>query len=70
MVELMSAHVDAGVKRPAAAGTGGRPAHRRRMVVGAVESLVHRFRVVETPTGTERFEDELVAMLSGYLRGG
>jgi AcrR family transcriptional regulator len=40
-----------------------------RMVVAAVESLVHRLVAAPVPVDTGRFEDELVAMLSRYLRG-
>ncbi|GAA5159888.1 TetR/AcrR family transcriptional regulator [Pseudonocardia eucalypti] len=41
-----------------------------RMVVGTIESLVHRFfAVAEPPTEVDRFERELVAMLGRYLRG-
>lgn len=58
---LLAAHPEVRVADPHMAA---------RMVVGAVESLVHRFFAVEVPSGTERFEDELVAMLGGYLRGG
>lgn len=57
---LLAAHPEVRVADPHTAA---------RMVVGTVESLVHRFFAVDAPTGTERFEDELVTMLSGYLRG-
>jgi AcrR family transcriptional regulator len=58
---LLAAHPEVRVADPHTAA---------RMVVGTVESLVHRFFAVDRPTGTERFEDELVAMLGRYLRGG
>ncbi len=38
-----------------------------RLVVGAIESLVHRFIASDTPDDTERFSRELVAMLMRYL---
>jgi hypothetical protein len=41
-----------------------------RLVVAAIESLVHRFFAAGQPTDLNRFEDELVAMLSRYLHGG
>ena len=41
-----------------------------RLVVSAIESLVHRYFAAGQPVEVSRFEDELVAMLSRYLRGG
>jgi AcrR family transcriptional regulator len=41
-----------------------------RLVVSAIESLVHRYFAAGQPVEVLRFEDELVAMLSRYLRGG
>ncbi len=40
-----------------------------RMVVTSIESLVHRFVTHTPPTDLDRFEDELVAMLTNYLTG-
>ncbi|MEU5879923.1 TetR/AcrR family transcriptional regulator [Spirillospora sp. NPDC047279] len=40
-----------------------------RIVVNAVESLVHRFFTQERPADVERFENEVVDMLSRYLTG-
>lgn len=40
-----------------------------RLVVASIESLVHRLVVAPTPIDVERFEDELVAMLTRYLEG-
>ncbi len=39
-----------------------------RLVVNAIESLVHRFYSSGEPAEAERFENELVAMLLRYLR--
>ncbi|MGO9028048.1 MAG: TetR/AcrR family transcriptional regulator [Acidimicrobiales bacterium] len=41
-----------------------------RLVVSAIESLVHRYFAAGQPIELLRFEDELVAMLSRYLHGG
>lgn len=38
-----------------------------RLVVNSIESLVHRFYTWREPEEAERFENELVAMLSRYL---
>ncbi|MCT2587961.1 TetR/AcrR family transcriptional regulator [Actinophytocola gossypii] len=38
-----------------------------RLVVGAIESLVHRFHAGADPSDADRFERELVAMLLRYL---
>lgn len=38
-----------------------------RLVVTAIESLVHRFTTGDHPEDADRFEDELVAMLVRYL---
>jgi hypothetical protein len=38
-----------------------------RLVVAAIESLVHRLVAEPTPIDIERFEDELVAMRTRYL---
>jgi AcrR family transcriptional regulator len=40
-----------------------------RLVVGAVESLVHRFISSGSLDDTDRFEDELISMLMCYLTG-
>ena len=40
-----------------------------RLVVSAIESLVHRYFAAGQPVEVGRFEDELVAMISRYLRG-
>jgi len=40
-----------------------------RLVVTAIESLVHRYFASGQPDDVDRFEAELVAMLSRYLRG-
>lgn len=45
----------------------GDTATAARLVVAAVESLVHRLVASPTPIDTGRFEDELVAMLTRYL---
>jgi AcrR family transcriptional regulator len=41
-----------------------------RLVVAAIESLVHRFFASDLPGDVDRFEDELVAMLHRYLHSG
>lgn len=41
-----------------------------RMVVGTIESLVHRFYAADQPVGVNRFQRELVTMLSRHLRAG
>lgn len=39
------------------------------LVVAAIESLVHRFVASDVSLESERFEDELVAMITRYVRG-
>ncbi|MFD7668311.1 TetR/AcrR family transcriptional regulator [Streptomyces sp. NPDC059788] len=38
-----------------------------RLVVATIELVVHRLRAAPDPVDTARFENELVAMLTGYL---
>lgn len=40
-----------------------------RLVVATIESVVHRWFASRRPVARDRFEDELTAMLTGYLRG-
>ena len=40
-----------------------------RLVVGAIESLVHKYVAANCPVDVHVFEDELVAMVCRYLRG-
>jgi len=58
--QLLDAHPEVGVADTAMAA---------RLAVSAVESLVHRYFAAGAPGDTAAFEDELVAMLTRYLRG-
>lgn len=59
--QLLTAHPEVRVADTALAA---------RLVVGTVESLVHRQVASRDPVPLDRFEDEVVALLSRYLRGG
>ena len=58
--DLLAAHPEVNV-----AGT----TTAARLVVTAIESLVHRHFAAGQPVNVRRFEDELVTMLSRYLHG-
>lgn len=57
---VLAAHPDVGVADTDTAA---------RLVVAAIESLVHRLIASPTPIAVAPFEDELVAMLTRYLTG-
>jgi AcrR family transcriptional regulator len=58
--QLLAAHPEVAVADTATAA---------RLVVSAIESLIHHYFAASQPVELDRFENELVAMLSRYLRG-